>query len=341
MLLRLLSSAFVVTVILTFFYKRIANRIRVFAKPNYRSSHNSPIPTGGGIIISFVYIWSAIYFLFFIEKVPSEIFQIAVGIAMGGIAITIVGFIDDVVETRALTKLFLQIMLSMWIIFLFLENLQTMFEVISGFFYWPLIFLALFLLVWLINVFNFMDAIDGMALSGSILIACSAALIILTFQGNNENSVMFFLLGIICLGFLLFNFPPASIFMGDSGSLFLGYIFGCLIVKTIVDNDINIWTWLIILGHFLTETTLTTLLRIKLTRNWYKAHRSLPYQNIARILGSHRKVTVGSIIFHLVWLLPLAFISAHNPEMGLMLFLLAIFPVVLVTLRFGPLFSIK
>ena len=83
MIVRLLSSAFVVTVILTFFYKRIANRLRVHAKPNYRSSHNRPIPTGGGIIISFIYIWSTIYFLFFIEQVSSEIFQIAVGIAMG------------------------------------------------------------------------------------------------------------------------------------------------------------------------------------------------------------------------------------------------------------------
>ena len=144
MIVRLLSTAFVITVILTFFYKRIANRIEVFAKPNYRSSHNKPTPTGGGIIISFIYIWSTIYFLFFIEQVPPEIFQISVGIAMGGIAITIVGFIDDVVETKALTKLLIQIMLSVWIVFVFLENLQTMFEVMSGYFYWPFILLALF-----------------------------------------------------------------------------------------------------------------------------------------------------------------------------------------------------
>ena len=341
MLIRLLSSAFVITVILTFFYKRVANRLGVFAKPNYRSSHDKPIPTGGGIIISFIFIWSTIYLLFFIEKVSTEIFQIAVGMGMGAIAITIVGFIDDVVETRALTKLFIQIMLSIWIVFLFLENIQTMLDLMSGYFYWPFIFVALFLLVWLINVFNFMDAIDGMALSGSILIAWSAALIILVFQGSNENAVMLFLLGIVCFGFLLFNFPPASIFMGDAGSLFLGYIFGCLIFKTVIENDINTWTWLIILAHFLTETTLTTLMRIKLTRNWYKAHRSLAYQNLARLLKSHRKVTVGSIVFHLVWLFPLAFISARNPEMGLLLFLLAILPVAFITVRFGPLFSIE
>ncbi|SVC95690.1 uncharacterized protein METZ01_LOCUS348544, partial [marine metagenome] len=61
MIVRLLSTAFVATVILTFFYKRIANRLGVFAKPNDRSSHNTSTPTGGGIIISFVFIWSAIY----------------------------------------------------------------------------------------------------------------------------------------------------------------------------------------------------------------------------------------------------------------------------------------
>ena len=342
MLFVLLSSAFLVTVAMTFVYKIAAQKMGVIVEPNHRSSgHIKPVPTGGGIIIAFVYIWSVIYFLFFIEQVSPAIFQIAVGMAMGAIAITIVGFVDDVTETSATTKLLIQIMLCIWIIFVFLENLQTMFDLMSGLYYWPFIFVAIFLLVWLINVFNFMDAIDGMVLSGSILIAWSSALLIFMFQGNNENSVMLFLLGVICLGFLIFNFPPASIFMGDSGSLFLGYFFAFIIVKTLIEGDINFWTWLILLGHFLTETTFTLLMRMKLTKNWYKAHNHHPFQNLARILNSHTKVTSGSIIFYLLWLLPLAFISEHNSEIGLLFFLLAIFPVFLLTIKFGPLFSEK
>ena len=335
------SIVFFSTIIITYLYRLIAIKLGFVAIPNLRSSHKKPIPTGGGIVISFVYIISFIYLLFFLEQTTKEIFQVAVGLAMGGIAITIVGFIDDIFNTKAFTKLIIQIILSIWIIFIFLGNLDNILNLTSNLYYWPLMLAAIFLLVWLINVFNFMDAIDGMALSGSIMIAWSAALIIFFTQGNNENSVMLFLLGFICLAFLLFNFPPASIFMGDAGSLFLGYFFGGIIVKTFIDGDIHIWTWLIILSYFLTETTLSTLMRIKLTKDWYKAHRSLSYQNLARILNSHRKVTIGSIIFYICWLFPLAILSSIYIDVGFLMFISAIIPIVIMVIKYGPLFSIK
>ncbi len=335
------SIVFFSTIIITYLYRLIAIKLGFVAIPNLRSSHKKPIPTGGGIVISFVYIISFIYLLFFLEQTTKEIFQVAVGLAMGGIAITIVGFIDDIFNTKAFTKLIIQIILSIWIIFIFLGNLDNILSLTSNLYYWPLMLAAIFLLVWLINVFNFMDAIDGMALSGSIMIAWSAALIIFFTQGNNENSVMLFLLGFICLAFLLFNFPPASIFMGDAGSLFLGYFFGGIIVKTFIDGDIHIWTWLIILSYFLTETTLSTLMRIKLTKDWYKAHRSLSYQNLARILNSHRKVTIGSIIFYICWLFPLAILSSIYIDVGFLMFISAIIPIVIMVIKYGPLFSIK
>jgi len=335
------SIVFFSTIIITYLYRFIAIKLGFVAIPNLRSSHKRPIPTGGGIVISFVYIISFIYLLFFLEQTTKEIFQVAVGLAMGGIAITIVGFIDDIFNTKAFTKLIIQIILSIWIIFIFLGNLDNILNLTSNLYYWPLMLAAIFLLVWLINVFNFMDAIDGMALSGSIMIAWSAALIIFFTQGNNENSVMLFLLGFICLAFLLFNFPPASIFMGDAGSLFLGYFFGGIIIKTFIDGDIHIWTWLIILSYFLTETTLSTLMRIKLTKDWYKAHRSLSYQNLARILNSHRKVTVGSIIFYICWLFPLAILSSIYKDVGFLMFISAIIPIIIMVIKYGPLFSIK
>jgi len=339
--LQFFLTVFLAAVVLTYIYKTIAIRFNLVAIPNKRSSHTKPIATGGGIVIGAVYIFSFIYLLYYLEQVSAGVFQVSVGLAMGGIAITIVGFIDDIFETRVLTKLIIQIILSIWIIYVFLLNIDNFVDLLSNIYYWPFILLALFILVWLINVFNFMDAIDGMALSGSIMIAWSAAFIILLTQGNNENSIMLFLLGIICCAFLIFNFPPASIFMGDAGSLFLGYFFGGIIVKTFLDSDINFWTWMILLAHFLTETTLSTLMRIKLTKAWYKAHRSLSYQNLARILNSHKKVTIGSILFYIIWLFPLSVLSSFYLNLGPLLFLLAIFPVVTVVIKYGPLFSIK
>ena len=114
-----------------------------------------------------------------------------------------------------------------------------------------------------------------------------------------------------------------------------------IIVKTFIDGDINVWTWLIILSHFLTETTLSTLMRIKLTKDWYKAHRSLSYQNLARILKSHRKVTIGSIIFYTFWLFPLAILSSIYQDFSFLMFISAIIPLIVMVIRYGPLFSIK
>ena len=155
----------------------------------------------------------------------------------------------------------------------------------------------------------------------------------------NENDLVLFLLGTVCLGFLVFNFPPASIFMGDSGSLFLGYIIGILALKTIMEGDINIWTWCIVLGYFIADTTFTTLSRIKLVNKWYGAHRSHAYQNLAHLWNSHLKVTVSIMIFHLVWLFPLALISVTNPVIGPVLFLLGIVPVIIFSFLLGPTYS--
>ena len=249
----LLSISFLISILVTFLYKFLALKIGLYAEPNIRSSHTEITPTGGGIIISLIFIWSAIYFLFYIEQVPQDIFTIYIGMAMGGLAITIVGFVDDIVDTSAGTKLLIQIILSLWILFIFLENIETTINFLNASLYWPFIVLSLFFLVWLINVFNFMDAIDGIALSGTILIAIGAACLILYGNdGISVNSMLFLLLAIICISFLLFNYPPASIFMGDAGSLFLGYIFCCMIIKTIFDGDLSVWTWITLLRHFLT-----------------------------------------------------------------------------------------
>ena len=185
-----------------------------------------------------------------------------------------------------------------------------------------------------------MDAIDGMALSGTILIAIGAGVIIFNQQGGGtENSLLLFLLATICFGFLLFNFPPASIFMGDAGSLFLGYFFGCIIIRTVFDNDLTIWTWVILLGHFLTETTLTTILRIKLTKKWYKAHRAMAYQNLARLLKSHRNVTLISILHYFFWLYPLAYLCQKYSLWGPLIALFSIIPASIITFKYGPLHS--
>jgi len=332
----LFCTSFIVTVFITFTFRSFAKKLGLVAPPNNRSSHKHPIPSGGGIIITLSYVLCLFCILLFDEYINHEIL---LSIIIGAIFATIFGFVDDLVDIRTESKLVFQIFLGGWILYLFAKGLQVKLGILDGYSFWLFVVVCLFFLVWFLNAFNFMDGIDGMLASGSLLIALSSGLIILTLKGANENTFLLFLLIPICFGFLLFNFPPASIFMGDSGSLFLGYLIACLVLKTIVDNDMDFWTWLILLGHFLTETTLTSVMRIKLTKKWFAPHRSHAYQNLARLFNSHKKVTLYSIFFHLIWLLPIAFISAFKPEFGFLLYLLAIFPVIILTIKYGPLFS--
>ena len=189
------------------------------------------------------------------------------------------------------------------------------------------------------NLYNFIDGVDGMASSGAIYICIVITFILYITDGPFFLIVVFSLLAACCLGFLFYNWPPASVFMGDSGSVFLGYCFGALIVYTTMSNDISFWTWLIVLGYFVSDTTTTTILRLLTVKRWYGEHRSHAYQNLARIWDSHLKVTGGILSYNLLWLSPLAVWSSLNAEQAPIAVLIAVIPSVLWTLRFGPLLS--
>ena len=137
----------------------------------------------------------------------------------------------------------------------------------------------------------------------------------------------------------MFNWPPARIFMGDSGSIFLGYIIGTLILLTIERSEVSIWTWFVMFGYFFADTTITQMMRLILVKKWYQAHRSHAYQNLARITESHLKVTFGIVLYHLVWLLPLTIWSLKQPNLSIFAAVLAVFPAMLFAIKYGPLES--
>jgi Fuc2NAc and GlcNAc transferase len=204
---------------------------------------------------------------------------------------------------------------------------------------WPSWVISAFLLLWLINVYNFIDGIDGLAISGAILILIT---LLLTFYITNHTSnlvLLFLVLFASCLGFLFFNWPKASIFMGDSGSIFLGYCFGAFIVYSLMKNEISFSTWLVVFGYYLGDTTTTTLIRIMLVKKWYHPHRSHAYQNLARKLDNHVIVSFGVMVYHILWLLPLAIWTVLKPNFGIIAVVLAFLPSIIWSIKFGPLFS--
>ena len=284
------------------------------------------------MIFSLVFVFSILIF-WGVYELSNQIFYI---FGVGGFIATLFGFIDDIKNMRAKTKLSIQLFLSAWTIYwldlgeLFLLDWMSIFMIIP--------FILIFM-VWIMNAYNFMDGVDGMAASGAIFISLTLAIVLFLTNGPVEVIDIFILIAIVVSGFILFNWPPATIFMGDSGSVFLGYTFGSLLLFTVLNNDISVWSWLTVFGYFFADTIVTQIMRFILVRKWYLAHRSHAYQNLARITNSHLKVTTGVTLYNLVWIFPLTLWSALQPGMGFIAAILAIAPALVVAYKYGPVLS--
>jgi len=319
----------------TFCYKKFAIKYNIVSNINYRTLHEEPTPRGGGLVFGFVFILS-IFFLYFQQHISHDLMLVfGVGSCFAGL----IGYIDDIVSISPFKKLIFQFLLAFWVLTIFRVDLVGYSSLLNS---WQYFLVASFLLVWLINAYNFIDGIDGMAISAAILIISTLVLTIyIVDDSRNSIELMLILLVLLasCIGFLFFNWPTASIFMGDSGSIFLGYCFGALIVYSTINDKISFFTWLIVFGYYLSDTTITTLIRIIIVKKWYGTHRSHAYQNLARVLKNHSIVTNGVIIYHLLWLLPLAISSVLMPEFKFLAVLLAFLPSIIWAVKFGPLFS--
>jgi Fuc2NAc and GlcNAc transferase len=315
-----------------FLYKKFAIYTGIFAHQNHRTLHDEPIPRGGGVVFSILFI----LFIFLIWpylELSNNLFLI---LGVGGGVATLFGFIDDIMNIRARTKLIIQLLLSGWVVYwLYLDSLLVM--------NWMPIYImitaCLFFMVWMMNAYNFMDGVDGMASSGAIFSSLTLALVLSLTSNSVELIPIFILIATTVSGFIIFNWPPATIFMGDAGSVFLGYIFGALLIFTTLNGSLSIWNWLIVFGYFFADTTVTQIVRIILVKKWYLAHQSHAYQNIARINGSHLKVTSRVTLYNIIWILPIAIWSALQPEMEILAAILSVTPALVVVYKYGPVLS--
>jgi len=313
-------------------YRRVAIRRGIVANPNFRTLHEHPIPVGGGAVFSTVFV-IGLFSLWWLNQLSDDLFLV-LGIG-GGVAI-LFGFLDDVKDIRVIKKLAVQFFLGSWALFWFDGGPLSYIDWLPALVTIPV---TVLFLVWMINAYNFMDGIDGMAISGAVFVSGTVILVMLLTNGESELTILFVLLLACTSAFMFFNWPPATIFMGDSGSIFLGYIFGVLILYTTMNNEISIWTWIIVFGYFIADTTVTQIARLILVKKWYIAHRSHAYQNLARISNSHLKVTLGVIFYYLMWLFPLAIWSTLEPDMAIFATIIALTPASIFSYKYGPALS--
>jgi Fuc2NAc and GlcNAc transferase len=167
-------------------------------------------------------------------------------------------------------------------------------------------------IVWSINLFNFMDGIDGIAASEATFVMAAGALLGLA-GGWSDPGLAGVAVAAACFGFLIWNWPPASIFMGDVGSGYLGYVIAVLALSATAGSGHAIWVWLILGAAFFADATLTLVRRARRGEPLYEAHRLHAYQHLARRWQSHRRVTLWVLVLNLAWLLPCALAAALMP----------------------------
>lgn len=318
-----LLAVFVASWFLTLLLRRYALAKSLIDIPNARSSHSVPTPRGGGvaIVVSFV---CALPFLAGLNLMSSVEFYALLG---SGLLVAIIGFADDHGHIAARWRLLGHFIAAAWALF-WLNGLAplTFFDSTIDLGWFGNILAAIYL-VWMLNLYNFMDGIDGLA-SAEAICACVGAAMIYWLAGHAAIAWAPLMLAGAVAGFFCWNFPPAKIFMGDAGSGFLGLILAVLSLSAAWVAPQLLWVWVIMLGAFIVDATWTLLRRLIRGDAVSQAHRSHAYQYASRLFKSHKKVTVAVVAINLLWLWPIGLLVGLQRLEPLFGVLLAYLPLI-------------
>jgi Fuc2NAc and GlcNAc transferase len=319
-----LASALITALLRSYLLRR-----KILDIPNLRSSHSVPVPRGGGVSIVLVFLLTVLWF------VHSGSLAGNVGTALigGGLAIALTGLLDDHFHLPVFVRLLIHFAAAAWALW----QLNGMGPLYLGRIVWDWGWLgrlfAIFGLVWMINLYNFMDGIDGLA-GMEVLCVGGLGAFLMARSGLATLSSAAMALAAAGAGFLVWNWPPAKIFMGDAGSGFLGFAFGVLAISSAKEQPSLLWPWLILLSVFIVDSTFTLARRLIAGAHWYEAHRNHAYQHAAVRHGSHLKVTLAVAAIDIVWLFPLAWGASARPAVAPLFVAIAVAPLVYTALRY-------
>lgn len=317
--------ALLASIAFTGLLRRYALAASLLDIPNARSSHSLPTPRGGGVAIVVVFLLGSLI-LFQRELLNSAALWAFLG---AGAWIAVVGFIDDHQHIPARWRLLAHFIGAAWGLFwlelptlsLFGIELTTVGYVLGAFY-----------LVWLLNLYNFMDGIDGLASIEAIGV-CTGGVLLLLGTGSTESYPLLLLIMAVA-GFLLWNFPPAKIFMGDAGSGFLGITLGLFSLQAAHQSPQLFYSWLILLGVFIVDATWTLIRRFLRGEKVYEAHRSHAYQFASRQYASHKTVSLAVAAINTCWLLPIALWVGLGNLNGVLGVIIAYLPLWLLAMYF-------
>lgn len=297
-----LVGAAVASTLLTYLVLRYSRALGAIDVPNERSSHQVPTPRGGGLAIVVVVLIGTVV----LAAITNMSRLVSAVLIMTGLMVAAVGYADDKYQLRASPRFAVHLLAATILVSMLAWKAEVP---------WFAAVLYVVGVAWSINLFNFMDGIDGIAGSQAVFVTGAAAVLGGLAAGSPVVTLLILTCG-ACLGFLLWNWSPAKIFMGDVGSGFLGFWVAALSLILHTDGILSIWTCIILNGLFIADATTTLARRVLSGKRWYEAHRSHAYQHLARQWGSHGRVTILVSIMNVLVILPLAEITTEFPQIA-------------------------
>ncbi len=312
-------ATLLLSVVLCGAYLRLARRLQLLDRPNERSSHRRPTPHGGGVPLLLGFTcglavaavlygpWQGVYLV----------------LLATGLFLMLLGVFDDLRGLSVTLRMALYglvcVLAAAWLLHPLLAGAALCLAVAA----WS------FVLLWSLNLYNFMDGIDGIAATQCAAACASAALLVWAGSGDGAYALFCLLLAAAHVGFLAWNWPPARLFMGDAGSVPTGFLLAALALLGWVQGSLNPLCWLVLLAGFVTDASWTLVWRMASGQPFTRPHRLHAYQRLSRHFNSHLVVDLLLLVTNALWLFPLAWAVQVWPRHGPILVILAYLPLAL------------
>ena len=278
-------------------FQQAATRWGFVDRPNARSAHLSPTPVGAGICFAIAVILA----LFVPNAATSETPFVLWVLQGGGLLVALVGLLDDRYTLPVWLRLFVYLASSSVAAVALLNAAPVL-----------IIGLAILALGWTINLVNFMDGLDGFVGTQALSVCLGLGVISLFVPGALGVSHFAFVLAGALMPFLGRNWPPARLFMGDSGAVFIGFYLGCVgLYAAGQDNRLGA-VWLILMMPFVVDATCTLLIRLAQGKSPAQGHSEHAYQRLKRTSDSAFLINLGLLGLQILWQIPMAIWAAFG-----------------------------
>ena len=319
-------TAFLATTWLTWRFCDPASRFHILDHPTERSLHQHPVPRTGGVAV--VGGLTAGWLVLAGGQLSGDPFHF---VLLSALPVALVSFLDDRFGVHPGVRFLVH--LGAAALLLWTGYLPASIG-LPGFLWTPppalAAGLATLFVVWMINLYNFMDGMDGFA-GGMTVIGFTSFAICGWQAGNAPFADASLLAAAASAGFLLFNFPPASIFLGDCGSSTLGFLAAGFTLWGSLEGVLPLWTAVLIFSPFIVDATVTLSRRLLRGEKIWLPHKTHYYQRLVQVGWGHRRTLFAEYLLMLACSLAALAVSAWPPafQVGLTLFWLVVYIVLM------------